>query len=60
MSKLMLCEKCRHIVACQAFSTGKCKICGVDVVTPHIPAYCICEECAEKLQLCQQCGKVIG
>lgn len=53
----MFCEKCLYSGYLQAFSTGKCKICNCDVVTPHIPAYAICEQHAKEYNLCQQCGK---
>jgi hypothetical protein len=52
----MLCEKCKHIICLQAFSYGKCKVCGNEVVTPHIPCYSICKSCSDTYNLCEQCG----
>lgn len=55
----MVCEKCKHIICLQAFSTGKCKICNCNVTTPHIPSYKVCDKHSEEYNLCQQCGKPI-
>lgn len=53
----MFCEKCSGMVTLSAMSTGICEKCGCEIVTPHIPAYDVCEKCSEKYELCQQCGK---
>lgn len=55
----MICKDCKHIIVLNAFSEGKCKICGERIVTPHIPCYKVCKQCSEKLNLCKQCGKEI-
>ena len=55
----MICNKCSKIVALSAFSEGKCKICEKPTPTPHIPSYSVCNECSEKNNICEQCGKKI-
>lgn len=55
----LLCKKCKHIICLQAFSFGKCEICGTKVVTPHIPCYKLCPECSKNLNRCEQCGELI-
>lgn len=55
----MICKKCEHIIVLHAFSEGKCKICRERIITGHIPCYEVCEECSEKFNLCEQCGKEI-
>ena len=55
----MFCKKCLHILACQAFTKTKCKICNNGITTGHIPGYIICSKCSEEYGLCQQCGKEI-
>lgn len=55
----MVCEKCSSMVTLSAFSVGICDKCGCDIITPHIPSYKVCEKCAEKYGLCQQCGEKI-
>ena len=44
------------MIVMNAFSESKCKSCGCEVITPHMPSYEYCEECAGKLNVCQQCG----
>jgi hypothetical protein len=53
----MICEECNHLVTLSAMSIGICDKCGKEILSPHIPAYDVCEECAEKYGLCEQCGK---
>jgi hypothetical protein len=53
----MVCNKCQSYLCLQAFSTGKCKICNYDIVTPHIPSYVVCEQHSKEYNLCEQCGK---
>lgn len=54
------CRKCKGMVVMHAFSVSSCKNCGGEVVTPHIPSYEYCEECADMLNVCQQCGTPKG
>jgi len=55
----LVCKICLRSAYLQAFSFGKCKICGTDIVCPHIGCYAVCDECAERLSLCKQCGNPI-
>lgn len=50
------CKKCNGMVVLNAFSESQCKNCGCVLITPHIPSYKYCKDCAEKLNVCQQCG----
>lgn len=52
----MICWECQSYLYPQAFSTGKCRICDCDIVTPHMPPYAICEKHSKEFNLCQQCG----
>ena len=52
------CEKCKNIVVLHAFSFSNCENCGVEVSTPHIPSYKICDVCAGDNK-CVQCGNKI-
>ena len=54
------CKKCNGMLVMNAFSYSKCENCGRDVVTPHMPSYKYCEDCADKLNACQQCGTEKG
>ena len=53
----MECKECRSDMYLQAFSYGKCIECRKDIVTSHLPCKRYCEECSNKLKVCQQCGK---
>jgi len=53
----MLCEKCKTGIYGQAFDFTKCKRCGADVATEHIPGRILCDKCSEELGMCSQCGK---
>lgn len=55
----MKCNKCKRILVLHAFSQGKCKICGCNITTPHIPSYEVCEKCSKEKNLCEQCGEEI-
>lgn len=50
------CKKCKGMCVLHAFSVSTCENCGGEVVTPHMPSYKYCEACAEKLNVCEQCG----
>ena len=54
------CKNCNGMLVMNAFSYSKCENCGCDVVTPHMPSYKYCEDCADKLNACQQCGTEKG
>lgn len=56
----MFCEDCKKMIVMNAFSFSKCKKCGTEVVTPHIPSYQYCEDCAHELNVCEQCGKSLS
>lgn len=51
-----LCDKCKKLIIMHAFCTSICKNCSKEVITGHIPGYKYCEECANKLNICIQCG----
>lgn len=55
--KDLFCKACNRSLYFQALSNGLCKICEVKINCPHMPCYKVCDECAEKLNLCKQCGK---
>lgn len=55
----MICDKHKGTCVLQAFSWGKCEICGAEVVTPHIPCYKICPKCSKEENKCEWCGEVI-
>lgn len=56
----MKCYNCNHKIVLHAFSKGICKICGKELVSPHIPADKLCESCSTlHKNICQSCGKVI-
>lgn len=52
----MLCTKCKTGIYCQAFDFTKCKRCGTEVVTEHMPGHLYCDKCSEELSVCAQCG----
>ena len=39
----------------RAFSYSNCENCGIEVSTPHIPSYSLCDDCAGD-DKCVQCG----
>jgi len=43
---MSVCKKCEGIVAMHAFSTSNCESCGVEISSPHIPSYTLCDNCA--------------
>jgi len=49
------CKKCEGIVVMHAFSTSNCENCGVEISSPHIPSYTLCDNCAGDNK-CVQCG----
>ena len=53
----MICNKCKHIIVCHAFSEGTCEEYSDKIITSHIPCYKLCEVCSDKLNKCQQCGE---
>jgi hypothetical protein len=55
----MFCEKCKNKVVLNVITFTECNECDIDVVSPHLPAYTLCEECAKKLNRCQQCGYLL-
>lgn len=55
-----ICEKCRKMIVMHSFIESKCKECDTKIITSHIPAYRYCNECAEKLSKCKQCGTNIN
>lgn len=55
----MICNKCKNRIIQPAFSEGKCKECGKDIITSHRPCYVLCLECSNKLNKCEQCGESI-
>lgn len=55
----MTCDRCKRMIVAHAFSFGKCKLCGSDITTPHMPCYDICDVCSDKHNKCVQCGEKI-
>ena len=55
----MLCKKCKRMITLSAMSNSNCERCGKTILTPHIPSYKICEECAKYSGDCIQCGENI-
>jgi len=53
----MLCEKHYDMGVLNALCKTSCKSCGIEFYSPHLPEQSICENCSEKYNLCQQCGK---
>ncbi len=53
----MICKECQDLFYAQAISMGTCYICGKTIVTPHAPAFKVCQECSKKEKLCEQCKK---
>lgn len=55
----MICNKRKSKAYLQALSQSECKYCGQQIISPHIPCYCVCEVCSEKYSVCEQCGEEI-
>lgn len=53
------CDNCKGMIVMDAFSDSNCQKCGKEIVTPHIPSYKYCEDCASELGVCEQCGSNI-
>lgn len=53
----MYCNKHKHMIRCCAIENSICKECGESFTNFMSPPYDdYCEECADKLQVCQFCG----
>lgn len=55
----MICDNCKRMICMQAFTNTKCEICETKIITGHMPGYKVCKKCAEKNNLCEQCGKKV-
>lgn len=56
----MYCDEHKYIFRCCAIMDSECKECGktfTNFMSPPFDEYC--EECADKLNVCQFCGKKI-
>ena len=49
------CKECKGKVVMHAFSLSNCENCGLEISTPHIPSYKLCDSCAG-YDKCTQCG----
>ena len=52
------CKKCERIVVLHAFSTSNCENCGIEISTPHLPSFKLCDDCVGD-DKCVQCGNKI-
>lgn len=53
----MICTDCARSAYADALSATKCKICGIQIMTPHWPGGRVCPSCSVTQNLCEQCGK---
>lgn len=53
------CEKCKHRIVLPAFTQTVCKSCSKTIISANTPGALFCEECAENLGVCEQCGQPI-
>jgi hypothetical protein len=53
----LVCKYCSSRIYLSAMSQRPCEECGTPAITPHIPAYKLCDKCAVKHFQCQQCRK---
>lgn len=53
----LLCNRCRQRVVLCAYSEGKCKCCGEQILCVNTPPDALCLPCALKQNRCIHCGK---
>lgn len=53
---MAICNGCANMMYTQAFTEGKCNICGKEFTSACGPAEAVCPVCAKEHNLCQQCG----
>lgn len=54
---MQICKQCQGLVGLAAMQFTKCEKCNIQVVSPHIPHYKYCGQCAVELNVCKQCGE---
>lgn len=56
---MYICLDCKLSFYGQAFSNGKCEICGCNINCHHVPCYKLCDKCAIEHGKCPQCGEEV-
>jgi hypothetical protein len=53
----MICKPCKNSFYGQGFSKLNCLGCNILINSVHTPCMKYCKACAEKLNICEQCGE---
>lgn len=52
-----MCENCKKLMFMSMLISSECEACGRNFVSPGAPPLRYCSECAERIGLCEFCGK---